>query len=597
MTQALNAAPPSSERFPNRLRAFRERLGASQAQLSESLGVSKVTVLRWENGSAKPSQLAAAKLVELGFEGLRPEDTNLDEIPRSQRAGEPGLWGDEPAEPVEQESWTVRLRNAELPIEPAPYVLNGPPNQVPFHRTLIELQQQKGAVPFDKATFADRLSLVARLEGCAPTSQFRLERPKQTASHWNPNYGSHGWHRYIGRFPPHLVRALLNHFGANKETVVLDPFSGSGTTLVECRLLGIPAVGVELCPLSALMSRVKARFEPSGRFYDELARKVLRLEESSGSVPETATEVTRRKGALLPSFSNCDKWLTAEAAHGIDAVLRMAGKLPDEKRDAVLLALSAKMRSIGNVDVDVARAEYRKTPRTDVDVFGLVGSALKKMAKDAEASAATHANSLGAIGSISVIEQNVLDAKLDPGSIDHVVTSPPYGVESSSYLRSHLLSYRCLHPFLKIDPYDFGHKAIGSEYFSDKLDTNPNHGPGQASPTFSDFFKRFDDSTLPNGLVKRAHMMTQFFADMERLGDKLHKAMKKGGSLALVVGNKRIGDHVIPTELILSELYEHLGFTRYDTIAQKLKCNNSNSQVPWQEKIIQDEFVLLFRKA
>ena len=53
------------------------------------------------------------------------------------------------------------------------------------------------------------------------------------------------------------------------------------------------------------------------------------------------------------------------------------------------------MRSIGNVDVDVVRAEYRKTPRTDVNVAKLVARQLTKMAGNIAASLVSHAELIG----------------------------------------------------------------------------------------------------------------------------------------------------------------------------------------------------------
>src|SRR5438132_2687537 len=55
----------------------------------------------------------------------------------------------------------------------------------------------------------------------------------------------HEWYRFILSFPPHLVREYLAKFGVTKKQRVLDPFCGTGTTLVECKKLGIQSVGVE----------------------------------------------------------------------------------------------------------------------------------------------------------------------------------------------------------------------------------------------------------------------------------------------------------------------------------------------------------------
>ena len=55
----------------------------------------------------------------------------------------------------------------------------------------------------------------------------------------------HDWYRFVLSFPPHLVRDYLSKFELNKNSVVLDPFCGTGTTVVESKLAGMKAIGLE----------------------------------------------------------------------------------------------------------------------------------------------------------------------------------------------------------------------------------------------------------------------------------------------------------------------------------------------------------------
>lgn len=70
-------------------------------------------------------------------------------------------------------------------------------------------------------------------------------------------YLTHWIYPYKGKFHPQMVRALLNILRIEQGQVVLDPFLGSGTTAVECMLMGIDCVGVDISPLCVLISRVK----------------------------------------------------------------------------------------------------------------------------------------------------------------------------------------------------------------------------------------------------------------------------------------------------------------------------------------------------
>lgn len=67
----------------------------------------------------------------------------------------------------------------------------------------------------------------------------------------------HGWYRFVLAYPDHLVTDMLDRFDANKDSLVLDPFCGTGTTLVECKKAGIDSVGIDANPASVIASQVK----------------------------------------------------------------------------------------------------------------------------------------------------------------------------------------------------------------------------------------------------------------------------------------------------------------------------------------------------
>ncbi|PYL43906.1 MAG: hypothetical protein DMF42_02620 [Verrucomicrobia bacterium] len=56
----------------------------------------------------------------------------------------------------------------------------------------------------------------------------------------NDDRAAHDWYRFVLSYPPHLVRDYLSRFRASPEKRVLDPFCGTGTTIVECKKLGNP---------------------------------------------------------------------------------------------------------------------------------------------------------------------------------------------------------------------------------------------------------------------------------------------------------------------------------------------------------------------
>jgi len=92
-------------------------------------------------------------------------------------------------------------------------------------------------------------------------SQFQKINVRRGVVKTNPgsNYITHGFDLYQGSFHAQLVRALINYCNLQRDSVLLDPFCGSGTTLIEARLLGFNSMGIDLNPTACLNSLVKTQ--------------------------------------------------------------------------------------------------------------------------------------------------------------------------------------------------------------------------------------------------------------------------------------------------------------------------------------------------
>jgi hypothetical protein len=93
---------------------------------------------------------------------------------------------------------------------------------------------------------------------------------------------AHDWYRFVLSFPPHLVRQYVERIGLDSSACVLDPFCGTGTTIVECKKLGFPSVGVEAHPMSHFASATKVDWSPDPD----------RLEKIAAAVAERAIDFT-----------------------------------------------------------------------------------------------------------------------------------------------------------------------------------------------------------------------------------------------------------------------------------------------------------------
>ena len=115
----------------------------------------------------------------------------------------------------------------------------------------------------------------------------------------------HRLHPYLGKYVPQLVEAfLLRHFTPGQR--VLDPFAGSGTTLVECSTYGCPSVGVDVSAFNVLLASAKTRVRDADVVDADLRRRAGALRGRRGHGGRAGRPVPRWSGTRrAPSTSSC----------------------------------------------------------------------------------------------------------------------------------------------------------------------------------------------------------------------------------------------------------------------------------------------------
>ena len=184
-------------------------------------------------------------------------------------------------------------------------------------------------------------------------------------------YATHGLHEYRGKFFPQLVRALMNIARLPEDAVVLDPMCGSGTTLVETRLSGRAAWGLDMNPLSVFISDVKCRaltLEPAAltEACDELRRV---LDTDAPPVGAPGAPETRAQG----DRDYLDRWFARRTLRELDLVDAAVRRLPTRTlRDFYRVCLSNVLRGVSwqkNDDLRVRREETDLAPGETIARF------------------------------------------------------------------------------------------------------------------------------------------------------------------------------------------------------------------------------------
>ncbi len=245
---------------------------------------------------------------------------------------------------------------------------------------------------------------------------------------------AHEWYRFVLSFPPHLVREYLQRFGMGSKNRVLDPFCGTGTTLVECKKLGISSVGVEAHPTAHFASEVKVDWKPDpdglrahACEVAEAAEAKLRSEGIEDDIlyrfrPE---QKSHRPLRTLPPESL--KLLLADSIsplplHKTLVLLDCLKQHEDPRfsRHESLALAKALVYAISNLrfgpEVGIGPA------KPDAPVIAPWMAEVQAMAGDL--SELRHLESTGAI--VHHADSRNISRVLEPHLVDAVITSPPY---------------------------------------------------------------------------------------------------------------------------------------------------------------------------
>lgn len=104
-------------------------------------------------------------------------------------------------------------------------------------------------------------------------------------------------HPYPAKFIPALPGSLLDCIEIPPGSAVLDPFAGSGTTLVEAQKRSLPSVGVDVNPIACLISRVKVAAQPAN---------------AKSAAVEVVEESRARSAGQVVGIPNVDHWFAPE---------------------------------------------------------------------------------------------------------------------------------------------------------------------------------------------------------------------------------------------------------------------------------------------
>lgn len=380
---------------------------------------------------------------------------------------------------------------------------------------------------------------------------------------------AHDWYRFVLSFPPHLVRDYIQRFDLGPSSGLLDPFCGTGTTLVEAKKLGIPSWGIEAVPMSRHAAGTKVNWTPEpnrlARHASLVAEEAIARLAADGITDEPMAGVPA--GVRLRSLpAESSKLLLKNSISPLPLhkvlVLR---EVLDAHHDPALvdheqLALARILPTeVGNLrfgpEVGVGIIKQ------DAPVIAPWLARVRSMSEDLRQLGHLQDTPASALSG----DARTIECRLEPNSIDAVITSPPYPNEKdysrTVRLESVLLDYLRDRSDLQQMKRNLVRSNTRSVYRIDDDDIwVSNHS--EVNRIATDIENRRISLGKKSGFERMYHRVTKlYFGGMTRHLMSLTRVLKPGALLAYVVGDQASYLRVmIRTGQILADIAERIGY-------------------------------------
>ena len=371
-------------------------------------------------------------------------------------------------------------------------------------------------------------------------------------------YQTHGLYVYPAKFIPQIPQFCIRQF-SKLHDVILDPFCGSGTTLVEALLLKRNAYGLDINPLAQLISKVKTTPLDSQQLSNEFISFEQFLSTNPASV-DSSEEV--------PFFPNLTYWFAPNVLQELVTLQRYIFNIPDSAiQNFFRLILASIIRDVSLADRDQlhpAKTKFSKQKKPiNTSTYGLFRKSLISRLSIMESFSHHDFSDV----SVQIIGDDATKINC-PQTIDLAVTSPPY-VNALDYVRIHKLEAFWTGLLSPKEISSLQRKFIGTDRIYREYYQN--------SPSFSNEELNSLISQIAIFDKKRAGIVTMYFMRMFENLREIYRLLRPEGYYCIVIGANNIRTVQIPTpKILISYAEDELGFENtinysYDIINKRLK--------------------------
>ena len=390
---------------------------------------------------------------------------------------------------------------------------------------------------------------------------------------------THGIHTYPAMFIPQVANRILKTYSRSGDTVC-DIFCGSGTALVESKVLGRNAYGIDLNPLAVFLAKAKTKPINPAKLRSEYTKLLFAIDNIKDA------EIKK------PEFKNIDFWFKEEAIVALAKIKEGLSRIKDEDvRNFLTTSFSETVRLSSNTksgEFKLVRIKKDKLENYSPDVIGIFRKKTEANIKGME----DFYNAADRKAWTKIIYGNSAgDNGIKEDSVDLILTSPPYGDSRTTVAYGQFSRLSAQWTDIFEDP----NKASGVD--KELLG-------GRASKTLRHDLKSYylEDSLdkITERDENRAKEVLSFYVGLNECLRHAYRILKPNKYFCLVIGNRLVKQVRIPTDLIIAELAEKIGFACEDIFIRNipgkrmpLKNSPTNIAGVLEETMVKESIVVL----
>ncbi len=388
----------------------------------------------------------------------------------------------------------------------------------------------------------------------AESDHTKISEDFNNKSYLNASGCVHKWYNYLEEFPFSLIEEKFKEYKVKANSLVVDPFSGSGTTLITSKLFNCRSIGFDSNPLMTFISKTKTEWEIDLKLFKKTVQQIAKkfLERV-----HNLDEETIRAGFLktMPK-KEINQWLSVTMQKEVGYLKDLIEKNSKGKiKQLLLLALGKACFDASYVSLCPGTTFYPFKEKEDF--WTAFTKKIYQIVHDLHA-----VQNHGPYPEARLIHDSCLNASkhIDKNSIDFIITSPPYP-NDLEYTRQTRLELYLLDfvknmndvQMIKRDMVKSSTKLIFKESSSEK---------------FVEKFKDvkiisdniYEQTKEKNWGFDYPRMVREYFGDMYLCLKTFYPLLKNRGKFHLVVGDQTIKSVYIPVCDILIDMAKEIGY-------------------------------------